>query len=147
MAGVISPSMWVYELRDEVHDNTSWCSLNEGLGKVLRYGAYGPEVIERLRWMNTVLGADPQVRPLLAGSRAGASRTSPTTKGRGPIHNASLLVAAIARRGRAEDALPALRYSLQRQRPDGSWPSGRAQISGGWTATTPPSSSGACSGP
>ena len=56
MAGVISPSMWVYELRDEVHDNTSWCSLNEGLGKVLRYGAYGPEVIERLRWMNAVLG-------------------------------------------------------------------------------------------
>ena len=56
MAGVISPSMWVYELRDEVHDHTSWCSLNEGLGKVLRYGAYGPEVIERLRWMNAVLG-------------------------------------------------------------------------------------------
>ncbi len=56
MAGVISPSMWVYELRDEVHDNTSWCSLNEGLGKVLRYGAYGPEVIDRLHWMNAVLG-------------------------------------------------------------------------------------------
>ncbi|GAA4725945.1 DUF1116 domain-containing protein [Pedococcus ginsenosidimutans] len=56
MAGVVSPSMWVYELRDEVHDHTSWCSLNEGLGKVLRYGAYGPEVIDRLHWMNTVLG-------------------------------------------------------------------------------------------
>jgi hypothetical protein len=56
MAGVISPSMWVYELRDDVHGNSSWCTLNEGLGKVLRYGAYGPEVIERLRWMNTVLG-------------------------------------------------------------------------------------------
>ncbi len=56
MAGVISPSMWVYELRDEVHDNTSWCTLNEGLGKVLRYGAFGPEVIDRLRWMNNVLG-------------------------------------------------------------------------------------------
>ncbi len=56
MAGVISPSMWLYELRDEVHDNTSWCSLNEGLGKVLRYGAYGPEVIDRLHWMNSVLG-------------------------------------------------------------------------------------------
>ena len=42
-----------------------------------------------------------------------------------PIHNASLLVASLfARRGRAEDALPALRYSLQRQRPDGSWPYG-----------------------
>jgi hypothetical protein len=39
------------------HDgNRSWCSLNEGLGKVLRYGAYGPEVIDRLHWMNSVLG-------------------------------------------------------------------------------------------
>ncbi len=56
MAGVVSPSMWVYELRDEVHDNTSWSTLNEGLGKVLRYGAYGPEVLDRLHWMNTVLG-------------------------------------------------------------------------------------------
>ena len=56
MAGVVSPSMWMFELRDEVHGTTSWCSLNEGLGKVLRYGAYGAEVIERLRWMNAVLG-------------------------------------------------------------------------------------------
>jgi hypothetical protein len=56
MAGVVTPSMWMFELRDEAHDNTSWCSLNEGLGKVLRYGAYGPEVVERLRWMNEVLG-------------------------------------------------------------------------------------------
>jgi hypothetical protein len=56
MAGVISPSMWLYELRDEVYDGTSWCSLNEGLGKVLRYGAYGTEVVDRLHWMNSVLG-------------------------------------------------------------------------------------------
>jgi hypothetical protein len=56
MAGVTSPSMWLYELRDDVHGNTSWCSLNEGLGKVLRYGAYGDEVVERLHWMNRVLG-------------------------------------------------------------------------------------------
>src|SRR5690606_18207742 len=56
MAGVVSPSMWVFVLRDEVHDRTSWCSLNEGLGKVLRYGAYSPDVIDRLRWMSAVLG-------------------------------------------------------------------------------------------
>ena len=60
MAGVISPSMWLFELVDPVHGGRAYCSLNEGLGKVLRYGAYGPEVIERLRWMGTVLG------PLLA---------------------------------------------------------------------------------
>jgi hypothetical protein len=56
MAGVVSPSMWMFELRDPVHGGTAWCSLNEGLGKVLRYGAYGPEVVERLRWMSDVLG-------------------------------------------------------------------------------------------
>jgi hypothetical protein len=56
MAGVVSPSMWVWVLRDEVHDTTAWCTLNEGLGKVLRYGAYAPDVIERLGWMRDVLG-------------------------------------------------------------------------------------------
>jgi hypothetical protein len=56
MAGVVAPSMPVWVLRDEVHGNSSWCTLNEGLGKVLRYGAFGPEVIERLRWMGDVLG-------------------------------------------------------------------------------------------
>ena len=56
MAGVVSPSMWVFELEDPVHGGRAWCSLNEGLGKVLRYGAYGPEVLDRLRWMSAVLG-------------------------------------------------------------------------------------------
>jgi hypothetical protein len=56
MAGVISPSMWLFELTDPATGARAWCSLNEGLGKVLRYGAYGPEVITRLRWMADVLG-------------------------------------------------------------------------------------------
>ncbi|MGH8869131.1 MAG: DUF1116 domain-containing protein [Actinomycetes bacterium] len=56
MAGVVSPSMWMVVLEDPVHGRTATCSLNEGLGKVLRYGAYGPEVVERLRWMSAVLG-------------------------------------------------------------------------------------------
>lgn len=56
MAGVVSPSMWMFELRDPVHGNTAYCSLNEGLGKVLRYGAYNQEVQDRLGWMANVLG-------------------------------------------------------------------------------------------
>jgi hypothetical protein len=56
MAGVVSPGMWLFELRDPVHGGTAFCSLNEGLGKVLRYGAYGPEVVDRLHWMADVLG-------------------------------------------------------------------------------------------
>jgi len=56
MAGVVSPSIWVFVLEDPKDGRRAYCSLNEGLGKVLRYGAYSPDVIERLRWMSAVLG-------------------------------------------------------------------------------------------
>jgi len=56
MAGVISPSMWVFVIEDPASGRRTYCSLNEGLGKVLRYGAYSEEVITRLRWMSAVLG-------------------------------------------------------------------------------------------
>jgi hypothetical protein len=56
MAGVVSPSMWGFVLADEATGRRTFCTLNEGLGKVLRYGAYGPEVLRRLRWMSAVLG-------------------------------------------------------------------------------------------
>jgi hypothetical protein len=56
MAGVVSASMWMFVLEDPGSGRRTYCSLNEGLGKVLRYGAYGPEVLERLRWMSAVLG-------------------------------------------------------------------------------------------
>lgn len=56
MAGVVSPSMWMFVLEDPATGRRSSCSLNEGLGKVLRFGAYAPEVLERLRWMSAVLG-------------------------------------------------------------------------------------------
>ena len=55
MAGVISPSMPVWTVTNSEHGNRAFCNLNEGLGKVLRFGANGPEVIERLRWMAEVL--------------------------------------------------------------------------------------------
>ncbi len=52
MAGVISASMQVYVIEDRAHGIKSFSNLNEGYGKVLRYGAYSPEVLEKLRWMN-----------------------------------------------------------------------------------------------
>ena len=55
MAGVISPSMAVYEIENRTHGNRAYSNLNEGLGKVLRYGAYSEEVQERLRWMHEVM--------------------------------------------------------------------------------------------
>ena len=55
MAGIISPSMPVFVLHNEVYGNQAYSTMNEGLGKVLRYGAYGEQVIQRLKWMETVL--------------------------------------------------------------------------------------------
>ena len=55
MAGIVTPSMPVFVLKNEEFGNHAYCTMNEGLGGVLRYGAYGGEVIEKLRWMETVL--------------------------------------------------------------------------------------------
>jgi hypothetical protein len=55
MAGVTSPSMMVYIVENQAHGNRSFSNLNEGYGKVLRYGAYQEDVQTRLRWMNEVM--------------------------------------------------------------------------------------------
>jgi hypothetical protein len=57
MAGVISASMKVYVVENIEHGNKSFSNLNEGYGKVLRYGAYSDDVLKKLRWMNDVLGS------------------------------------------------------------------------------------------
>jgi Protein of unknown function (DUF1116) len=56
MAGVVTAGMWVFVLEDPATGARTHCTLNEGLGKVLRYGAYSPDVLDRLRWMSAVLG-------------------------------------------------------------------------------------------
>ncbi len=56
MAGITSPSMPVFVVEDKTHGNRTFSTLNEGLGKVLRYGAFAPEVLQRLHWLQEVLG-------------------------------------------------------------------------------------------
>lgn len=51
MAGVMTASMPVWIVENTAFGNRAYCTLNEGLGKVLRYGAYSDEVLDRLRWM------------------------------------------------------------------------------------------------
>ena len=48
MAGVVSPSMPVWIIENKTFGNRAYCTLNEGLGKVLRYGGMGAEVYARL---------------------------------------------------------------------------------------------------
>jgi hypothetical protein len=56
MAGVISASMPVMVIEEPLYGNQTFSTLNEGLGKVLRYGANGPDVLTKLRWMEQILG-------------------------------------------------------------------------------------------
>ncbi len=55
MAGIISGSMPVLEVRDETLRTTAYCTINEGIGAVLRFGAYEERVIARLRWISAAL--------------------------------------------------------------------------------------------
>jgi hypothetical protein len=55
MAGVTSSSMMVYIIENQTHGNRSFSNLNEGYGKVLRYGAFQEDVQKRLRWMNETM--------------------------------------------------------------------------------------------
>jgi hypothetical protein len=47
--------MPVWILENTTYGNRAYCTLNEGLGKVLRYGANSAEVIRKLKWMESDL--------------------------------------------------------------------------------------------
>jgi len=55
MSGIISPSMPVFVVRNTAHGNVAYSNMSEGIGRVLRFGANGDDVIARLRWIETVL--------------------------------------------------------------------------------------------
>jgi hypothetical protein len=68
MAGVTSASMPVYVVENRTHGNRAYSNFNEGYGRVLRYGAYAPEVLDRLRWINeTVAPAVGQALERMGG--------------------------------------------------------------------------------
>jgi hypothetical protein len=56
MAGLISPSMPVWIVENTDGGNRAYSNMNEGLGKVLRFGANNKEVLDRLDWLQAVLG-------------------------------------------------------------------------------------------
>ncbi|HEY52334.1 MAG TPA: DUF1116 domain-containing protein [Caldilineae bacterium] len=66
MAGLTSASMEVYIIENTTHGNFAYSNLNEGYGKVLRYGAYDESVMERMNWMNDVMA--PVLRDAIAAS-------------------------------------------------------------------------------
>jgi hypothetical protein len=58
MTGITTRSMPVMVVENRTFKNRSFCTLNEGLGKVMRFGGNDQEVLNRLAWMRDVLGPD-----------------------------------------------------------------------------------------
>lgn len=56
MGGITSGNMPVFIVENKTDHNFAYCTMNEGIGAVLRFGAYSEEVVTRLRWMRDVLG-------------------------------------------------------------------------------------------
>lgn len=56
MGGITSAHMAVVKVVNQLDGTVGFCTMNEGIGKVLRFGAYSQEVIDRLHWMADVLG-------------------------------------------------------------------------------------------
>ncbi|MGY3703149.1 hypothetical protein BW731_10825 [Vagococcus martis] len=56
MGGITSGNMPVLVVENKTDGNRAYCTMNEGIGAVLRFGAYSDEVITRLRWMRDTLG-------------------------------------------------------------------------------------------
>ncbi len=69
MAGVVSSSMAVWVVEDDTHGGQTFSTLNEGYGKVLRYGAYDDEVLDRLRFLNGTMA--PMLSSALSKGDAG----------------------------------------------------------------------------
>ncbi|WP_432402119.1 acyl-CoA synthetase FdrA [Wukongibacter sp. M2B1] len=55
MGGITSGNMPVMVVKNMLDGSIAYCTLNEGIGKVLRFGAYSEEVVNRLKWMQAVL--------------------------------------------------------------------------------------------
>ena len=56
MTGMVTPSMPVFIVENRARGNRACATINEGLGKVLRFGANDDTVIERLHWLDREAG-------------------------------------------------------------------------------------------
>ena len=56
MGGITSGNMPVLVVENKENGNRAYCSMNEGIGQVLRFGAFSQEVTDRLAWMRDTLG-------------------------------------------------------------------------------------------
>lgn len=109
MAGVISPGMPVVIVEDEASGVRAYSNLNEGLGRVLRYGANDDRVLDRLRWMEATVAPD-LARALAAGPIDLGTINQKALQMGDELHNrhraaTSLLFRELALRGLSRESL------------------------------------------
>ncbi len=136
MAGVISPSMPVVVVENAAGGTVAHATLNEGLGKVLRFGAYDESVLSRLRWFAETLGP-----ALSAALRAGGpidlrSLTGQALQMGDEGHNRNIAGTSLFTRSIA----PALVRSANRTSPPPSSTSCAATTTSSSTSRWPPAS-------
>ena len=56
MTGMTTKSQPLMVVENKAFGNRAYCAINEGLGKVMRFGGNDAEVLDRLRWIREVLG-------------------------------------------------------------------------------------------
>jgi hypothetical protein len=69
MSGTISPSQPVFVVKNRTHGNVAYSNFSEGIGRVLRFGAFGPDVIRRLKWIEETLA--PALKAALGSIEGG----------------------------------------------------------------------------
>lgn len=58
MTGMTTMSMPVFVVENTRFGNRAYCAINEGLGKVMRFGGNDESVLARLRWLRDVFGPE-----------------------------------------------------------------------------------------
>ncbi len=56
MTGMTTRGQMLLVVENRAFGNRAYCAINEGLGKVMRFGGNDEEVLERIRWLTTSLG-------------------------------------------------------------------------------------------
>ena len=68
MTGMTTVSMPVFVIENARFGNRAYCAINEGLGKVMRFGGNDASVLDRLRWLRDVFGPELAKAVRLRGS-------------------------------------------------------------------------------
>ena len=91
MTGIVTASMPVFVVENRTYGNRAFATINEGLGKVLRFGANDSSVLTRLQWLASEAG------PLFGAALKAVAELAPAQSAMAPAEQANVAAALTAR--------------------------------------------------